>query len=139
MNFPASPVVTNAQWIVADKILAATIDGASGAFIPADPLNRDYAAVLASGVTIAPAPAPAAPVPSCALWQLQSVMTPAQWAQVATDVAALNNPAVSAFFAHGTNVIPANSTTLLALGVQLGLTADQVTALVASASGVVIP
>ena len=55
-------------------------------------------------------------IPNCALWQLQSVMTAAQWAQVTTAVAALNNPAVSAFFAHGTNIIPANSTTLLSIG-----------------------
>ncbi len=80
-----------------------------------------------------------APVPSCALWQLQAVMTPDQWTAVTSAVVAVNSPAVSAFFAHGTNVIPANSTTLLALGTAIGLTAAQVTALVAQASAVAIP
>lgn len=83
--------------------------------------------------------APPAPIPSCQLWQLQSVMTPTQWTAAQAAVAALNNSAVSAFFAHGTNVIPANSTTLLALGEAIGLTADQITALVTAAALVSIP
>jgi predicted DsbA family dithiol-disulfide isomerase len=66
-------------------------------------------------------------------------MTAAQWSAAQSAIAALNNPVVSAFFAHGTNVIPANSTTLLALGIGMGLTADEVTALVAQASAVAIP
>lgn len=82
---------------------------------------------------------PVPPVPSCALWQLQAVMTAAQWTAVTAAVAALGNAAVSAFFAHGTNVIPANSTTLAALGTAIGLTAAQVTALVAAAAEVAIP
>ena len=57
----------------------------------------------------------------------------------ATAVAALDNPAVSAFFAHGTNVIPANSTTLVSLGTAIGLTSDQVTVLVQEASAISIP
>ncbi len=115
---------------------------ADSATIPADPRNADwqtYQVWLAAGNTPTPAPTPPAPVPSCQLWQLQSVMTAAQWTAVGAAVAALNNPAVSAFFAHGTNVIPASSTTLLSLGAAIGLTADQVTALVASASAVSIP
>lgn len=83
--------------------------------------------------------APPAPPPSCQLWQLQAVMTLAQWTAVTNAVAALNNAAVSAFFAHGTNIIPANSTTLIALGEAIGLTADQVTTLVQEASAVSIP
>jgi len=113
-----------------------------GATIPADPGNLDwlaYQAWLIAGNTPTPAPAVAPPVSSCALWQLQAVMTPAQWVAVATAVATLNNAAVSAFFAHGTNVIPANSTTLLSLGATIGLTAAEVAALVASASAVAIP
>lgn len=77
--------------------------------------------------------------PSCQLWQLQAVLTSAQWAQVQTAVQAMNNPAVTAFASHGTNVIPANSTTLIALGQAIGLTVDQVTALVQQASQIVIP
>lgn len=79
-----------------------------------------------------------APVPSCQLWQLQAVIDPATWAAIAAAVAAQGNPAVTAFFAHGTNVIPANSTTLLALGAAVGLSAAQVLALVTSAASVAI-
>lgn len=82
---------------------------------------------------------PVPPVPSCQLWQLQAVMTTDQWTAAQAAVAALNNPAVTAFFAHGTNVIPANSTTLLGLGEAIGLTADQVAALVVQAAAVAIP
>ncbi len=115
---------------------------ADDATIPADPRNADcqtYQAWLAAGNTPAPAPTPPAPVPSCQLWQLESVMTTAQWTAVTSAIAALNNPAVSAFFAHGTNVIPANSTTVLSLASAIGLTIDQVTALVAEAATVAIP
>jgi hypothetical protein len=66
-------------------------------------------------------------------------MTAAQWTAAQAAVAALNNPAVSAFFAHGTNVIPANSATLLSLGTALGLSAAQITALVTEAAAVSIP
>jgi predicted DsbA family dithiol-disulfide isomerase len=66
-------------------------------------------------------------------------MTPTQWTAVQAAVTTLGNAAVSAFFAHGTNVIPSNSTTLLSLGAAIGLSAGQVTALVAQASTVSIP
>jgi len=96
-----------------------------------------------TGLTFVNAPTPAsippAPVPTCQLWQLQAAMTPAQWSAAQAAVTALNNPAVSAFFAHGTNVIPANSTTLQSLGATIGLTAAQVTALVTQAAAVSIP
>ena len=90
--------------------LSGVVCDADGACVPADPGNVDwqaYQAWLAAGNAPTPAPSPPAPVPSCALWQLQAVMTPAQWMAVQSAVAALANPAVSAFFAHGTNVIPA--------------------------------
>lgn len=79
------------------------------------------------------------PAPSCQLWQLQAVMTAPQWSAAQAAVTALNNPAVSAFWAHGTNVIPASSTTLIALGAAIGLSVDQVTALVQQAAAVSIP
>jgi hypothetical protein len=115
---------------------------ADGAIIPNDLRNADYQAYLAwldTGGTPDPYIAAPAPVPQCQLWQLQSVLTAAQWTAAQAAVAALNNAAVSAFFAHGTNVIPANSTTLLALGEAIGLSADQVAALVVQAAAVSIP
>jgi hypothetical protein len=118
------------------------IRNADGANIPPDPLNADfqtYLGWLGAGNTPTPYAPPPAPVPTCQLWQLQAVMTAAQWTAAQGAVAALNNPAVSAFFAHGTNVIPANSTTLLSLGETIGLTAAQITALVQQAAAVSIP
>jgi len=83
---------------------------------------------------------PAAPsVPTCQLWQLQSVLTAAQWTAVQAAIAALNNPAVSSFFAHGTNQIPVNSSTLISLGATIGLNAAQVASLVSTAAAVSIP
>lgn len=136
---PPARTVSVAQWVVTGQVLSAMIDGVALASIPADPGNADYRAVLASGETIEAAPTPPAAVPTCALWQLQAVMTNAQWTAAQAAVAAIGNPALSAFFAHGTNVIPANSTTLISLGATLGLSADQVTALVAAGAEVAIP
>jgi hypothetical protein len=112
-----------------------------GASVPIDANNadgREYLAFQAAGKTPAPYEPPVA-VPACQLWQLQAVMTAAQWTAVQNAVAALNNPAVSAFFTHGTNVIPADSKTLISLGEAIGLTAGQATALVEQASTVSIP
>ena len=65
-----------------------------------------------------PPPSPPPGVPSCMLWQLEAVLTADQWAQVQAAVVTMNNPAVTAFAAHGSNFIPANSTTLIALGMR---------------------
>ena len=120
---------------------AAIIRDADQAQIPADPLNTDYAAYLAwvaAGNTASPAPTPLAPVPSCYLWQLQSVMTPAQWTGVLAAVAALNNPQISAFAQHGVELIPADSAMVLQIGAAIGLSPAQVLALVTQASTVKI-
>ena len=92
-----------------------------------------------SSATPPPQDAPPPGVPSCMLWQLEAILTPTQWSQVQSAVAAMNNPALTAFAAHGSNFIPANSTTLIALGAAIGLTPAQVTALVEQASAIVIP
>jgi hypothetical protein len=84
-------------------------------------------------------PTPLAGVPSCMLWQLEAVLTPDQWSQIQTAVEAMNDPAVTAFMAHGSNFIPANSKTLIQLGAAIGITPDELTALVEKASAVVIP
>jgi hypothetical protein len=118
------------------------IRATDSAVIPPDPGNVDWQAYqdwLAAGNVAAPAVVPPAAVPSCALWQLQAVLTAAQWSQVTATVTALGNPSVSAFFAHGTNIIPASSTTLLALGAAIGMTSADVSALVERAAAVSIP
>jgi hypothetical protein len=60
---------------------AAVIRDADDASIPGDPGNVDWRACQAwraAGNAPNPAPSPPAPVPSCALWQSQAVMTLAQ-------------------------------------------------------------
>ncbi len=129
-----------AAYQIANAAGSAVIRVADGVCIPNDPRNSDWRVYLdwAQTNTADPYVAPA-PVYSCQLWQLQAVMTTAQWTAAQNAVAAFNNPAVSAFFTHGTNVIPSNSTTLLALGEAIGLSDDEVTTLVQQAAAVAIP
>ena len=88
-------------------------------------------------------PEPLRGVPSCMLWQLQAVLTPEQWSKgensILGAVAAMNDPVITAFMAHGSNFIPANSKTLIQLGAAINLTPDELTALVEKASAIVIP
>lgn len=82
---------------------------------------------------------PPAPVPTCLLWQLQAALTPGQWTAAQAAVMAANNPMLTAFFSHGGNPIPANSITLAALAVQIGVPVASLPALITTASAVVVP
>lgn len=111
------------------------------ASIPADPNNADwqaYQAWLAAGNAPTPAAPAPAPLATCFLWQLEAVLTPAQLSAAQAAIDALNNPAVTAFWKQGTNQIPANSATLIAIGAAMGLTPAQVSDLVTAASKVAI-
>ena len=113
-----------------------------GAFIPPDSMNTDYInylAWVAKGNTPNPAIVPPPATPSCLLWQLQASLTTTQWSTITTEIAAMNNPVISAFLSHGTNVIPANSTTLISLANSIGITPTQLNTLVTSASLLSIP
>lgn len=129
-----------------------TIVRSDGATIPADPSNADYRAYeawVAAGNAVTPYGGPAMNVPTCQLWQIEAIcnappsglgFTPPTWATVTSAVAAQNNAAATAFFAHGTNQIPASSTTLATIAAALTptLTSAQLTALVAAAAQVAI-
>lgn len=118
------------------------IRDADGAVIPADQANTDYTTYLAwvrAGNRPTAATQPPAPVPQCELWQLQAVLSPAQWTSVMAAVAAANNPALTAFASRGDSLIPGDSLTLISLGAAIGLTAAQVLATVAQATLVSIP
>lgn len=84
-------------------------------------------------------PVPATAEAVCQLWHLQAVLTAAQWSALQNAVQSLNNQAVTAFFSHPGNSIPANSATAIQLGAAISLTAAQVAALVQQASQVSIP
>ncbi len=123
-------------------IVSAVVDGFAWENIDlrlATHLSAQVNAWIAAGNRPAAYVAPPAPPVTCQLWQLQSVMTADQWSAVQSFIASMNNPTVSAFFAHGTNQIPSDSTTLAQIGVAIGLTADQITALVTQAAAVSIP
>lgn len=79
------------------------------------------------------------PIYECYLWQLQAVMTEDQWTAVGTTVAAMNNRTLTAFFTHPGNLLPSNSTTLLAIAQAIGLTGAQATGLVKDAMAIIIP
>lgn len=99
-----------------------------------------YAFVNGSVVeTYATQPAPA-PIYECQVWQIKAVLTSAQMTAVEAAINASPSAGVlNAFWSTGDEPVPSNSTTLQALGAAIGMTADQVTALVQAASKVVIP
>lgn len=99
---------------------------------------------IAAGNSPTPYVAPPAPLAMCLLWQIQAVMTDPSWTgpswtQVENAVAASTDPKMKAFFKYSGNLIPENSVTLIAFGKSLGMTPDQVAALVQAASKVAIP
>ena len=98
-------------------------------------------AIINGGVveTYATEAAPA-PVYTCRVWQIKAVLTPAQTTAVEATIAAAPNAAIlQAFWSMGVELIPSNSTTLLSLGAAIGMTANQVAALVQHASQISIP
>jgi hypothetical protein len=80
-----------------------------------------------------------APPATCLLWQLQAVLTSAQWTAVQNYINNSGNASLIAFAQHGSNQIPANSTTLAAIAQAVGIDPATLPALVAQASAIVIP
>ena len=122
-----------------NNIIQRTTDGA---FIPTDPRNVDYQGYLtwvAANNTPDPYVPPPAPTPVCLLWQLQAVLTPAQWTAVQTYITSTANNALIAFASHGSSPIPANSTTLLTLAGVAGIDPTTLPALITTASQISIP
>ena len=110
---------------------------ADGAFIPFDLGNTDYRAYLAwveAGNTPDPYVAPPPPPATCLVWQLQAVLSDAQWNAVQTYINGSGNRALIAFASHGTNPISANSVTLAALATVAGIDLATLPALVQEAS-----
>ena len=110
-----------------------------GQFNVGAPSYAFVAGVVTETCTTQAAPAP---IYTAQVWQLKAVLTPAQTTAVEAAIAAMpaqQSAALAAFWATGDEPVPSNSTTLQGLGAALGITADQVTALVQAASQVAIP
>jgi hypothetical protein len=135
MDIPVDQLVTVHDAIVAVCPIVSLDTQGNITFDPVNPptATQQQAAeqIVANWPTLAPV--------SCYLWQLQVVMTDDQWTAVTNAVTAMNNRAVSAFFAHPGNLLPSNSTTLLSIAQAIGLTADQAVSLVRAATEVAIP
>ena len=125
--------IISANYDVSNNVFAVT-DAGNFIIPPTDPVLQSW---LAANNTIQPYVAPVV-VPSCFVWQLKSVMTANQWSSAQTAVYNSGNSAVIAFFNQGTNLIPANSATLISLGTAIGLSANQVHDLVVAGASVSI-
>src|SRR6185437_15541588 len=97
-----------------------------GTFIPDDKNNVDWV-VYQTWLSQNNVPTPlsnSAPVISCALWQLQATLSANQWTNALSFVASSNNANLIAFVAHGSNLIPSNSTTLAQIAEAIGISSN---------------
>jgi hypothetical protein len=114
----------NAQY-VSETTIRVERDGVV-LFVPVDPANSDYAALLASGEPIAPAPALVPVVPSSVTPRQVRLLLLSQnlLAQVEAIIAA-SDEATKITWAYASE-FRRNDPLLLALAGQLGLTSEQV-------------
>lgn len=114
----------NAQYIN-DRTISATVYGLR-VFIPVDPANSDYAALLASGEPIAPAPAPVPVVPSSVTpRQVRLLLLSQGLLSQVESIIASSDEATKITWAYASE-FRRDDPLLLALGGQLGLTSEQI-------------
>ena len=112
------------------------IDAGDGRFIPCDPANADYAALLASGVEILPYVAPAAPPINVSPWQARMALANAgKLAAVEAAVEALGSTHPAYIAWHYAESVRRDSPLIAALAPTIGLTDADLDALFETAKG----